>query len=98
QSFPNREKRRLQSERAERGIDIAQAELRKAQFDAGHAAAEAWIAAAVAEESLARLRELKPETDLQAVAARAALTSGRVSAAEALGTESLVARLDDRIL
>lgn len=98
QSFPNREKRRLQSERAERGIDIAQAELRKTQFDAAHAAAEAWIAAAVAEESLGRLRELKPETDLQAAAGRAALASGRVSAAEALGTQTLVANLDDRIL
>ncbi len=98
QSFPNREKRRLQGERAERGIDIAQAELRKTQFDAAHAAAEAWIAAAVAEESLARLRELKPETDLQAAAGRAALASGRVSAAEALGTQALVANLDDRIL
>ena len=98
QSFPNREKRRLQSERAERGIDVAQAEVRKAQFDAAHAAAEAWIAQAVAEESLARLRELKPETDLQAAAGRAALASGRTTAAEALGTQALVANLDDRIL
>ena len=98
QSFPNREKRRLQSERAERGIDIAQAQLRKTQYDAAQAAAEAWIAAAVAEGSLARLRELKPETDLQAVAGRAALASGRVSAAEALRTQALVAGLDDRIL
>ena len=98
QSFPNREKRRLQSERAERGIDIAQAELRKTQFDAGRAAAEAWIAAAVAQESLERLREIKPETDLQAVAGRAALASGRASAAEALGSQALVAGLDDRIL
>ena len=98
QSFPNREKRRLQSERAERGIDIAQAELRKTQFDTAHAAADAWIAAAVAQESLARLRELKPETDLQATAGRAALASGRASATEALGTQTLVAMLEDRIL
>jgi cobalt-zinc-cadmium efflux system outer membrane protein len=98
QSFPNHEKRRLQSERAERGIGIAQAELRKTQFDAARAAAEAWIARAVAEESLARLRELKPETDLQAAAGRAALASGRASAAEALGTQTLVAGLEERIL
>ena len=98
QSFPNREKRRLQGERAERGIDIAQAELRKTQFDAARAAADAWIAAAVAEESLARLRELKPESDLQANAGRAALASGRTSATDALGTQALAADLDDRIL
>ena len=98
QSFPNHEKRRLQSERAERGIGIAQAELRKTQFDAARAAAEAWIARAVAEESLARLRELKPETDLQAAAGRAALASGRTSASEALGTQTLVAGLEERIL
>jgi outer membrane protein TolC len=98
QSFPNAEKRRLQSERAERAIEVAQAELRKTRFETAHAAAEAWIASAVAEESLARLRELKPDTDLQAISARAALSSGRASAAEALAAQSLVAGLEDRIL
>jgi outer membrane protein, heavy metal efflux system len=98
QSFPNGKKRRLQSERAERTIGIAQAELRKTRFETAQAAAEAWIARAIAEESLTRLRELKPDTDLQATSARAALSSGRTSAAEALAAQSLVAALEERIL
>ena len=98
QTFPNHEKRRLQSEQAEGEIAVARGELRKAQFDTAHAVAEAWIASAVAEESLARLRSLKPDTQLQASAGRAALSSGRASAAEALATQSLDASLDERIL
>ncbi len=98
QSFPARDKRRLQGERAERAIDVAQAELQKSRFDTARAAAEAWIAVAVAEQLLARLREIKSETDLQATAVRAALESGRASAAEALGAQTLAARLDERIL
>ena len=98
QSFPNHEKRRLQSEQAGRGITLAQAQLRKTQFETARAVAEAWIALAVSEESLARLRDLKPQTDLQATAGRAALGSGRASAAEALGTETLVAGLEERML
>jgi cobalt-zinc-cadmium efflux system outer membrane protein len=98
QSFPNHEKRRLQVERAEREITVAQGELRKTQFDAARAVAEAWIASAVAEQSLARLRSLKPETELQASAGRAALASNRASAADALASQTLDASLDERIL
>lgn len=98
QAFPNGEKRRLQGERAQREIAVAQGELRKTRFDTSRAVTEAWIACAVAEESLARLRSLKPETEFQAAAGRAALASGRASVAEALATESQVAGLDERIL
>src|SRR5699024_5701970 len=84
--------------RASRTIDVAQAELRKTRYETSQAVAEAWIASAVAEESLARLRELKPDTDLQATAARAALSSGKASAAEALSAQTLVASLEERIL
>lgn len=98
QSFPNSKKRHLQSERAEREIAVAQAQLRKTRFDTAHAAAEAWIALALAEESSVRLRSLKPETDLQAAAGRAALASGRASAADALASQTLAAGLDERIL
>jgi len=98
QSFPNGEKRRLQSERAQREIDIAQGDLRKSRFETSRAVAEAWIGRAVAEQSLARLQSLTQDTALQATAARAALASGRTTAVEALGTQSLVAALDDRIL
>lgn len=97
QSFPNQRKRRLQGERAEQSIEIAEAGLRKSRFDTARAAAEAWIAQAVAEESRARLLDLRPETALQAAATRAALGSGRASAADALAAQSLVARLDERI-
>jgi outer membrane protein TolC len=98
QTFPNGEKRRLQGERAQREIAVAQGEVRKTRFDTARAVAEAWIAAAVAEESLARLRTLKPHAELEASAGRAALASGRASAAEALAAQSLVAELDERIL
>ena len=96
QSFPNGEKRRLQGERAEEEITVAQAQVRKTRFEVARATAEAWIGAAVAEESRARLRDLKAETELQAAAARAALAAGRTSAAEALAAQSMVARLDER--
>lgn len=98
QSFPNRKKRHLRTERAEREIAVAQALLRKVRFDTALAAAEAWIALALDEESVGRLRTLKPETDLQAAAGRAALASGRATAADALATQALVAELDERIL
>jgi cobalt-zinc-cadmium efflux system outer membrane protein len=98
QSFPNGEKRRLQGERAQREIAVAQGELLKTRFDTSRAVAEAWIARAVADESLTRLRALKPDVALEAAAGRAALASGRGSAAEALAAQSLVAELDERIL
>jgi outer membrane protein TolC len=98
QSFPNHTKRRLREERAEGDIAVADGELRKVRFETAQAASEAWLAAAVAEESLARLRTLKPETDLQAAAARAGLASGRTSAADALTAQSILATLDERIL
>lgn len=97
QTFPNRAKRHLQSERAQQEITVAQAQLRKTRFEAARATSDAWIALAVAEESRVRLGTLKPETELQAGAARAALASGRASAAEALAMQSLVARVDERI-
>ena len=56
QTFPNHDKRRLQGERAERAVGVAQAELHKSEFETARAAAEAWIACAVAEQSLSRLR------------------------------------------
>ncbi|MEX0735254.1 MAG: TolC family protein [Steroidobacteraceae bacterium] len=97
QSFPNRRKRRLQGERAEQNIAVAQAELRARRFDTALAVSEAWIVQAIAEGSRVRLRELKPETELQAAATLAALANGQASAAEALTAQSLVARLDERI-
>jgi outer membrane protein TolC len=98
QEFPNRTKRRLQREMAERDVSVAQGELRKSRFETARATAEAWIRRAVAEQSLARLQSLKPDVDLQATAMRGALSSGRANAADALGALKLAAALDDRIL
>jgi len=98
QTFPNGEKRRLQSQRAQRDIAIAEGQLRRTRFETSRAVAEVWIARAVAEQSLARLRSLKPEAELQANAARSALSSGRASVADALAGQMLVAGLNDRIL
>jgi len=97
QSFPNGKKRRLESVRAQEEIGVAQAELRKSEFDTARAVSDSWIAAAVAIEAATRLRELTPDVELQATAARAALASGRTSAADALAMQTLAARLDDRI-
>jgi outer membrane protein TolC len=97
QAFPNHRKRRLQSQLADQGVAIAGAELRESRFETARATSEAWIALAVAEESSLRLRELKPEAELQATAVRAALENGRASAMEALAAQSLVAQLDERI-
>jgi outer membrane protein TolC len=98
QSFPNRAKRRLESTYAQQEVLVAGAELRKTRFETARAASEAWIASAVAEESLARLRKLQPDVELQASAARSALASGRASSADALAAQAVGARLDDRIL
>jgi outer membrane protein TolC len=98
QSFPNGTKRRLQRERADREIAVARGELLRSRFETSEAVAEAWISRAVAEQSLARLETLQPDAQLQATAARAALASGRSSAAEALEGQALVASLNDRIL
>lgn len=98
QSFPSGEKRRLQGERAQREITVAHGEWLKSRYDTARATADAWIADAVDQESLARLKVLEPEVRVQADAARAALASGRTSAADALGGQALAASLEDRIL
>ena len=98
QSFPNRAKRRLQSERGEREVALAQAQLRSTRFETARAAADAWIASAVADRSLARLKALEPDVDMQAVAARAGLASGRASAADALTAQSMAIALKERLL
>ena len=98
QTVPNGAKRRLRGERAGREIDLAQAQLSASRFETSRATAEAWIARATAQQSLIRLRNLRAELALQSDAARASLASGRGTAGDALASETLVARLDDRIL
>ena len=98
QTVPAGAKRRYRSELASREADVAQAELRAVRFETASAAAEAWISSAAAEETLARFRALKDDLNVQSSAARAALSSGRSSAADALASEAVLARLDNQIL
>src|SRR5690349_13286947 len=69
QSFPTREKRHLQHERAEAEADLADAQLAATQLDVARETAAAWIALASANASLDALRQLQPEMELGASAA-----------------------------
>jgi len=97
QAVPNGAKRRLEGEVAAREVDLATARLLASRFEAGRAAADAWIAGATASESLDRLRTLRKNLEAQTVAARATLASGRGSLADALTSETELALLDGRI-
>ena len=98
QTVPAGAKRRSQSTLASREADVAQAELRATRFETASAAAQAWIAAASAESTLARFQRLRSDLAVQSQAARAALSSGRSNAADALANEAALARLDSQIL
>jgi outer membrane protein TolC len=112
QSFPQREKLRLQQERAQAEVDFANAESVETRLEVARDAAQAWIRRATADAALAELRALEPEMELGAAAARAAVASGGPvtsrlregpggsggSSAEALAAEAAVARLKNRIL
>jgi outer membrane protein TolC len=98
QSVPAGAKRRYRAELASREADVAQAQLRATRFETASAAAEAWISSAAVEETLKRFRTLKSDLSSQSSAARAALSSGRSTAADALSSEAALARLDNQIL
>ena len=98
QTFPNRQKRQLQRERAARETDLARAQLRSTRFTVARTVADAWISRALAEQSLTRLQQLKPEVATQAAAANAAVASGRASIADALRVQALDARIEERLL
>jgi outer membrane protein TolC len=98
QTFPNRQKRQLQRDRAAQEIDLARAQLRSARFTVARTVADAWIARALAEQSLSRLKQLEPEVATQAAAANAAVSSGRATVADALRVQALDARIEERLL
>jgi outer membrane protein TolC len=98
QTVPAGAKRRYRAEAASREVDVASAELRAARFQVASSAAEAWISTAVAEETLERLRAFKSDLIVQSSTARAAVSSGRGTVADALASEATVARLDDQLL
>jgi outer membrane protein, heavy metal efflux system len=98
QTVPAGAKRRYRAEAASREVDVAVSEVRAARFQTASAAAEAWISAAVVEETLERVRALKSDLSVQSSTARAALSSGRGTAGDALASEATLARLDNQIL
>jgi cobalt-zinc-cadmium efflux system outer membrane protein len=98
QEFPRARKRHLQHDLAEAEAGVAGAELVQARLEIAREVTTAWIRRATAERSLEDLRALEPEVALQAAAARAAVSAGRSSTAEALGAEATVAQLANRIL
>jgi outer membrane protein TolC len=98
QEIPAGAKRRFRADLASREADVAEAQLRATRFEIASATAEAWISAAASEENLAKLRALRRDLDTQSAAARAALASGRSTAADALSSESALAQLDNQIL
>jgi outer membrane protein TolC len=97
QEFPRGAKRRLRHDYAEAQSELAGAELEEARLTVAREVAEAWIRRATAESTLAELRTLAPELELQASAAQAALTAGRESAAQALAAQTAVVRLQNRL-
>ena len=98
QEFPRREKRRLQRERASADVGVADAELANETLVVARETARAWIRRSTAETILEGLSRLRPDVELGATTARAAVTAGRSSAAEALAAASAAARLEARIL
>ena len=98
QEFPRARKRRLQHDFAEAEASVASAELVQTRLVIAREVASAWIRRSTAERSLENLRALEPEVALQAGAARAAVSAGRSSTAEALAAEAVVARLANRLL
>jgi outer membrane protein TolC len=98
QQFPSATKRRLEHERAEAQANAAGAELTEARLAVAREVAQAWIRRSTAEDSLAELRALEPELELQAAASRAGVAAGRSSTADALAAESGLAQLHNRLL
>jgi outer membrane protein TolC len=98
QEFPAATKRRLQRQLAGAEAGVAGAELVESRLAIAREVAQAWIRRSTAEASLNDLRTLQPEVELQATAARAAVSTGRSSTANALAAEAAVAQLQARLL
>jgi outer membrane protein, heavy metal efflux system len=98
QAFPNTRKRASQRQRASAEIALANSEAQESALEVSRDAGFAWVSAYVAGLILDQLRELRPEIELQATTARAALSSGRSSTADALAAQAEVGELQDRLL
>lgn len=98
QAFPNGAKRSSQRERAAASVALAQSQSQQTRLETARAAATAWIDSYAAELVLTKLQALKPEVELQAQAARAALASGRGSTVDAFAAQDAISELDNRLL
>ena len=98
QQFPAASKRRIERQRAEARASTAEAELVEVRLQIARETAEAWIRRASAENTLAELRPLESDVELQAAAARGALAAGRTSTSEALAAETALVQLHTRVL
>ncbi len=98
QDFPRREKRQLRSERARAIAERERAQLSTMRLSVSEAVARAWIARSTAEHRLQILQTLAPRAEAQVVAATAALSAGRGSAADGLAAKVAQALLADRLI
>jgi len=97
QTFPQGEKRRSRTERAQAMAARERALLTNERLSVRESVARAWIARATAERRLEFVRTLQPRADAQLAAATAALSAGRSSAADAIAAKSAQAVLADRL-
>jgi outer membrane protein TolC len=97
QALPGYGKRGLRTRRARDALNVAQAQEVITTLDVKRQIAQAWIAVGVAEETVQRLRELKPAFELQAQLAQVGVRSARLPVAEALTSKSALLTFQDRI-
>lgn len=98
QAFPNGRKRASQRERASAMLSLAHSQAHASALDVSRETGLAWVSAYAAGQVVDQLRALQPEVELQAASARAALSSGRGSTADALAAQSEITELQDRVL
>jgi outer membrane protein TolC len=98
QTFPRGAKRDLRRQRAGDMETVAIVEQQRTTLDVKRQTAQAWIAAYVAEETLARLRTLSGNFELQSSLATAGVKSGRIAVGDALESQTAQLEFNDRIL
>ena len=98
QTFPNSRKRASEREQAEAQIKEARARSQQEQQEVAVQVSRAWFEVYAAQEAVSSLEAGRAHVTLQAEAARAALASGRGSAADALAAVSTVSELEDQLL
>ena len=98
QTFPNGRKRASQRERADAMVSLAHSQAHESVLEVSREAGFAWVSAYTAGLVVDQLRALQPQVELQAASARAALSSGRGSTADALAAQGEITELQDRVL